>query len=184
MKRHPGRLVALFDLDGTLVNTDKANSVAYRKVLAKSGFGSVPGLSGRITMQTILKNIDGLSKTDARKIALAKAEEYCKVLWNSDLGPAAEALRMVIAGRDLFSKVVLLTDSQERRALETLRFHGLDSCFDEIVCNEGSGDKYLNYFKCHDANPAVTIVWENDKQEISSAVKAGVNIKNIKKVGK
>lgn len=183
MKNSKGNLVALFDLDGTLVETDAVNSAAYRRVLAREGIKNVDRLAGRISMRSILTSLGGISKADAHALSRAKSEEYVRLLWNSDLGPAAEALRMVLASREQFSKVVLLTDGQEQRALETLRYHGLDQCFDEIVCNAGDGDKYLNYFRSHDANPAVTIVWENDNKEIQSAITAGVKTDNIKKVG-
>lgn len=183
MKNSKGNLVALFDLDGTLVETDAVNSAAYRRVLAREGIKNVDRLAGRISMRSILTSLGGISKADARALSRAKSEEYVRLLWNSDLGPAAEALRMVLASREQFSKVVLLTDGQEQRAFETLRYHGLDQCFDEIVCNAGDGDKYLNYFRSHDANPAVTIVWENDNKEIQSAITAGVKTDNIKKVG-
>ena len=183
MKNSKGNLVALFDLDGTLVETDAVNSAAYRRVLAREGIKNIDRLAGRISMRSILTSIGGISKADACALSRAKSEEYVRLLWNSDLGPAAEALRMVLASREQFSKVVLLTDGQEQRALETLRYHGLDRCFDEIVCNAGDGDKYLNYFRSHDANPAVTIVWENDNKEIQSAITAGVKTSNVKKVG-
>ena len=41
--------VAVFDLDGTLVETDAANSAAYRDALNGVGVGNVTGLYGRIT---------------------------------------------------------------------------------------------------------------------------------------
>ena len=47
MKKHQGKLVALFDLDGTLVNTDSANSAAYRVALAQNGMGNIFGINGR-----------------------------------------------------------------------------------------------------------------------------------------
>jgi FMN phosphatase YigB (HAD superfamily) len=91
-------------------------------------------------------------------------------------------LRYVRDNRNAFSKVVLLTDSAESRAYETLRFWSLDGSFDEIVCNGGHGDKYTNYFKAFDSDPAACVVWENENRQIHAAIAAGVKNEDIRKV--
>ena len=55
--------------------------------------------------------------------------------------------------------------------------------FDEIVCNGGQGDKYANYFKNYDSDPAACVVWENESEKIKSAIAAGVKAENARKVG-
>ena len=89
----------------------------------------------------------------------------------------------MILSRNTFDKIVLLTQSAERRALETLRYHGLVKCFDEIVCNCGRGNKYANYFAAFDSDPAACVVWENEEGQVMSAIAAGVKQENIRKVG-
>lgn len=181
MEIHSGRLVALFDLDGTLVNTDSANSAAYDIALAQNGIGRVSGLYGRITSSDIHNLGCGLDCVNS--IVKAKVSAYCHELWRTRLGPAADDLRCVIVNRDVFEKVVCLTDSAEQRAIETLRHWSLDGFFDEIVCNGGRGDKYANYFDSFDTDPAACVVWENEEGKIKSAIAAGVKVENIRKVG-
>ena len=183
MKLDRGRSIAVFDLDGTLVETDAANSAAYRAALRGCGYGEVAGLYGRITAGAIRAAVDGISDLELNEIVRAKVDAYCHELWRTRLGPAADALKCVLVNRKAFEKVVLLTDSAERRAMETLRFHGLAGCFDEIVSNGGVGDKYANYFKGFDSDPAACVVWENESGRIQSAIAAGVLANNIKKVG-
>ena len=173
--------VAVFDLDGSLVKTDEANSAAYEYALARIGIQGVRGLYGRITADTI-RDI-GLGDSDIDVVVKAKIEAYCSELWRSRLGPAATALHCVLLNRDMLDKVVLLTQSAERRAMETLRYYGLEHCFDEIVCNGGQGDKYINYFKTFDSDPAACVVWENEEGQVMSAIAAGVKLENIRKVG-
>ena len=180
MKKHQGKLVALFDLDGTLVNTDSANSAAYRVALAQNGMGNILGLYGRITSSTVRNLGCGMDCIDS--IVNAKVSAYCHELWRTRLGPAADALQCVIVNRDVFEKIVCLTDSAEQRAAETLRYWSLDGFFDEIVCNAGRGDKYANYFKAFDSDPAACVVWENEEGQIKSAIAAGVKMDNIRKV--
>lgn len=175
--------IAVFDLDGTLVETDVANSAAYRAALRECGCGMVSGLYGRITAGAIRAAIAGISDLEMNEIVRAKVEAYCHELWRTRLGPAADALKCVLVNRKAFEKVVLVTDSAERRAKETLQFHGLTGCFDEIVCNGGVGDKFANYFDSFDTDPAACVVWENEEGKIKSAIAAGVKMENIRKVG-
>lgn len=183
MSNKKGKLVAIFDLDGTLVKTDKINSAAYRSALENLGLDNQElREERRITEQKIISVYPNLTMKQKTKISAAKRKAYCNLLWKSELGPAAEALRMVLKNRETFTKIVLLTDAKACRALETLKYYDMDSCFDEIVCNEGDGDKYMNYFKLHSTNPAVTLVWEDDDEAIEKAISAGVKIRNIRKV--
>ena len=176
-------ITAVFDLDGTLVETDAANSAAYQDALNGAGVGNVTGLYGRITAGVIRGAVAGISDLEINEIVRRKVEAYCHHLWRTHLGAAADALNCVLINREVFNKVVLLTDGAERRAMETLRYHGLAGCFDEIVCNCGVGDKYTNYFKNFDTDPAACVVWENEEGKIKSAIAAGVKTSNIKKVG-
>lgn len=173
--------IAVFDLDGTLVETDAANSEAYRVAMRKYGM-NVFGMCGRITTGVIQQVVGGNAKSVVNTIVDAKISAYCHELWRTQLGAAAIDLKCVLVDRSAFSKLVLLTDSSERRAMETLRHHGLDGCFDEIVCNGGRGDKYANYFKAFDSDPAACVVWENENSQIYAAIAAGVKNENIRKV--
>ena len=181
MERLHGRLTALFDLDGTLVNTDRANSAAYRVALDRNGAGNVLGLYGRITSSNI-RNL-GFGTDCVYSIVNAKVAAYCRELWRANLGPASEAFRCVLVRRSMFDKVVLLSDGSERRVMETLNHFGWKNFFDEIVCNGGRGNKYVNYFKGFDSDPAACVVWENEEGQIMSAIAAGVKMENIRKVG-
>lgn len=171
--------VAVFDLDGTLVETDAANSAAYRAALRICGRGDLGDVRGRITSRAVRAALGNVSSSDMDEIVRAKADAYGRELWRTRLGPAASALRRVLRNRAAYAKIVLLTDSAERRARETLRFHGLDTCFDEIVCNGGVGDKYANYFTNFDADPAASVVWENERGMARSAIAAGVRPENV-----
>jgi beta-phosphoglucomutase-like phosphatase (HAD superfamily) len=66
--------------------------------------------------------------------------------------------------------------------VETLNHFEWKNLFDEIVCNGGRGDKYTNYFKAFDSDPAACVVWENENSQIHAAIAAGVKNENIRKV--
>lgn len=175
--------IAVFDLDGSLVETDAANSAAYRIALRKLGAGDIGKCHGRITSNVIVSSMKALAGTSIAEIKRLKAEAYRHEMWRTRLGPAAMALRYVLTNRAFFGKVVLLTNSTTRRAIETLRHFGLQSYFDEVVCNGSRGNKYINYFRAFDSDPAACVVWENEEGQVASAVVAGVKVENIRKVG-
>ncbi len=173
--------IAIFDLDGTLIDTDAANAAAYDVALRRFGFAGIAGMSARVS-SNIVRKAAKLCDDEMDAVITAKVAEYRCQLGHTRLGPAADALRFVLYNRNTFSKIVLLTDSVERRAYETLRYWSLDGCFDEIVCNGGRGDKYANYFSSFDSDPAASVVWENENSQIHAAIAAGVRNENIRKV--
>ena len=77
------RSIAVFDLDGTLVETDSANSAAYRAALRGCGCGEVSGLYGRITAGAIGATICGISDMEMNEIVRAKVDAYCHELWRT-----------------------------------------------------------------------------------------------------
>lgn len=173
--------IAIFDLDGTLVDTDAANAAAYDVALQRFGFATLDGMYGRV-LSNIVRKAAKLRDDEMNAVIRAKVDAYRRQLGRTCLGTAVGALRYVRDNRNAFSKVVLLTDSVERRAYETLRYWSLDGCFDEIVCNGGRGDKYANYFSSFDSDPAASVVWENENSQIYAAIAAGVKNENIRKV--
>lgn len=168
--------IAIFDLDGTLVDTDAANAAAYDVALQRFGFAGIAGMYGRVS-SNIVRKAAKLRDDEMDAVIRAKVDVYRRELGLTRLAPAADALRFVLDNRNVFNKVVLLTDSTERRAYETLQHWSLDGCFDEIVCNGGCGDKYANYFKAFDSDPAACVVWENENSQIHAAIAAGVKKK-------
>ena len=175
--------IAIFDLDGTVVDTDDANAAAYHMALGQVGINKISGIYGRVTSNVIRSVVGEISIAEMSYIIRLKVEAYCKELWRARLGPAVSDFQWTLLNRDKFDKVVLLSQSTERRVIETLRHFGLQNCFDEIVCNGGDGDKYANYFRVFDSDPAACVVWENEEGQIMSAIAAGVKTENIRKVG-
>lgn len=179
---HAARPVVLFDLDGTLVETDAANTAAYRAALAAWGQVLRVPASVRVTGGMVRAALPSLTAEDLRVLSSAKAAAYARGLDLTRLGPACGDLRRVLRNRDRFARIVLLTESNARRAWETLRHHGLAGCFDEVVCNGGHGDKYANYFATHAVDPADCFAWENESGKVQSAQGAGIDIEHIRKV--
>lgn len=177
------RKIAIFDMDGTLADTNAANSASYHVAMSWAGIGNIFGLIGRVTADVVRAAMGAEANVALDDIVRMKVEAYCEELWRTRLGPAGADFRYVLMNRSMFDKVVLLSDGSERRIIETLNHFGWKNLFDEIVCNGGDGDKYANYFKSFDSDPAACVVWENEEGQIMSAIAAGVKTENIRKVG-
>lgn len=177
------RKIAIFDLDGTLADTDAANLSAYRVALAQVGVRNMFGLVGRVTADVVRAAMGDAATVAFDDVVRAKVKAYCRELWRASLGPASDAFHCVLVNRSMFDKVVLLSDGNERRVMETLNHFGWKNLFDELVCNGGEGNKYANYFRGFDSDPAACVVWENEDGQIKSAIAAGVKMENIRKVG-
>jgi len=175
--------IAIFDMDGTLANTDSANLAAYRAAMVRVGVRNISGLVGRVTADVVCAAMGDEAGVALDDILRRKVETYCGELWRASMGPASEDFRCVLLNRNSFDKVVLLSDGGERRVMETLNHFGWIGLFDEIVYNGGKGDKYANYFRNFDSDPAACVVWENEDGQIMSAIAAGVKMENIRKVG-
>jgi len=76
MKDMTKKNIAVFDLDGTLVETDAANNAAYRVVLERVGRLGVSGLYGRISAK-VVRSTMGLSDGEMSEVVRKKVDDYC-----------------------------------------------------------------------------------------------------------
>lgn len=176
--------VLLFDMDGTLIDTDLANFLSY-----KNAIQSVIALSKEIQYnpnerfnRTALKTVvPNLTKTDFEKIIHQKEENYKEYLPKTKLNkPVAE----ILAQYAKTNKTVLITNCRKDRALMTLNYHNLTDKFSNLLFrqisdNETRINKYKNAITSLSLSAQTVIVFENEKQEIEDAISAGISIHNI-----
>lgn len=175
--------VLLFDMDGTLVDTDFANFLSY-----KSAIKSVVGLDNEIQYnpnerfnRTTLKAIfPDLSDQQYNKIVKQKEENYIEHLSQTKLKNSVVEILMQYSKTN---KIVLVTNCREDRALKTLDYHGLTDKFNDIFFREVSDDSRINKYEKVISSLSLSaqsvLVFENEKQEISDAILAGISIDNI-----
>jgi beta-phosphoglucomutase-like phosphatase (HAD superfamily) len=171
-----------FDMDGTLIETDFANLLAYKKAISivlrrKNTITYNPAC--RFDKNMLREQIQGLSDFQYRRIAQIKNE------LNSEFLQATYVNEYVVNQLVELSQkksIYLVTNAAATRAEMTISFHGLESYFSSIICKDDrptNANKYLHAVEHLCASPKKIVVFENEKKEIINAAKAGINPTNI-----
>ena len=172
----------LFDLDGTLVNTEKFDEKLLKKVLKSNGLKSDEEFRG-YSLEDYISKITSDKKLQ-KKIKKEFISEYELVLKNIQIEINNELLRYLKLG--LSPLVALVTTNNKQLTRRILNKTGLSKYFEVIITCEDvknqkpEPDAYLRALKELNVSPENCIVFEDSEAGVKSAKAAG--IKNIRKV--
>ena len=172
----------MVDMDGTLVDTDHANFLAYRRAVAdviKREIPFVPSL--RMTRDRLNLFLPDLSMDAYLEILERKERYYELYLSETRKNSRLEMFLREHDGRDQL--LVLVTKSKKERALKTMEYHGLVEKFGAMffkddACVDRERNKYRQAIRSLDLDPGKVIVFENEGKEVSDAKKCGIQIIN------
>lgn len=177
-----------FDLDGTLVNTYKADYLAYRDAIqevvgvevTESGFAETHGLE----MRDKLKKLDlQVGESDSRKIAAAKKTHYQKYL---DLTEPNDQLIRLLAEFAEHHAMVLVTTAKKENAVRVLRKHGLEEYFshmvfgDEVVNPKPDPEGYRLALERSGLKASEAIAFEDTDSGLQAAEAAGIPVIHVR----
>lgn len=169
--------VYIFDMDGTLVNTDIANRLAYQQAAKNVCNRSLFDIVGRMTRDSL--KYSHLSQEDEIRIIEEKKNIYSNYLDKTLLLPSASVLRFL---QEQGCTIILATQSNKERAIQTLRYHHLEDYFTALYFKDDLGsctNKFAYVIAQRHLNPENVIVVEDNDVEIENAIKEGVNRDNI-----
>ncbi len=175
----------LFDLDGTLIDTDYANFLSYKEAVErvkKSSAKLVYDSTQRLNRTEIRKLFPDLSAAEFISIIRLKESLYYKHLDKTKLNSAiARTLDNVSQ-----SAIVLVTNSRRARANMLLAYHNITDKFTHRYYWEDirSINKFQYALSELNINPHLVVAFENDEVEIASAISAGMPAANIIQVAK
>lgn len=177
--------IFFFDLDGTLIDSDLSNFLAYKKALRLTVNREIEFDPNVRFNRTLLKAIfPDLTDVDFYSIISKKDEFYNEYLFETKLvTPIIDVLKKY----SKTNRVVLVSNCRRVRGELILESHGLKEMFNETFFRkEGDDEKKVNKYKraINELNisPEVIVIFENDYSEIEDAVDAGIHKFNIYKI--
>jgi beta-phosphoglucomutase-like phosphatase (HAD superfamily) len=174
------------DLDGTLVDTDYANYLSYRRALIEvtSGMYDVDFRNERLNRESLKRRLPSLTDAQLELITSLKSWYFKGFLSETRLNTELAELITSYHGKN---QMVLVTYCREMRAMEVLRHHELLECFTRIICREalllgGSSNKYEHAITLMGVSREAILIFEDENIGIEQAIIAGVPSGNIYKV--
>ena len=175
--------VLFFDMDGTLINTDYANFLSYKKAIhlvTNNGLELSYNPKVRFNRSFLKIALPNLQQSDYEKITRKKEEYYIEFLSEIKLN---EVIAEVLFKYSKTNKTVLVSNCRKDRAIITLNHFGLTDKFSNIFFREfEDNDKKINKFQNAifklGVPPNLVIAFENEESEIVDAKKVGISIIN------
>lgn len=176
----------LFDFDGTLFDTKKANFVAYQKSFEKVGlklsqkkYYAAYGLRFDEMIEKVMPGIPPEMKEDIRSTkAVFYKLNFGMIRKNSELFGFIDSAKKN-------HKVALVTTARKKNVLELLKFFGLESKFDVVVTGEdvkhGKPDPegYLMAMERLGARPEQCLIFEDSSVGIEAATRSKANVLEV-----
>ncbi len=175
--------VLFFDMDGTLINTNLANFLSYKKAIisvTKYNHDLEYDPIKRFNRSSLKNAFPNLSDNEYERIIQEKEKYYNDFLHETKL---IEKTADVLFKYSKTNKTVLVTNCRKDRAMRTLTHFGLVDKFSNIFYGEfgENGEKinkYQNAILKLGIPPNLIIAFENEESEIENARKAGIIIIN------
>ena len=173
--------ILLFDLDGTLIETNYANFLAYNKAIYEEiERNIIYNPNERFTREKLKIKFPSLTVEQVKNI-IAKKE-----LFFEEFLPKTKLNKFSFYFVEKYgntNKNFLVTNSRKNRALSILRYYNLENKFEEIFFRQKNNSRRVNKFKNVisklNIDPKMFLIFENEQAEILDAIDAGISQKNI-----
>lgn len=180
-------MILFFDMDGTLVDSDYANFLAYQQAISsviKNDICLSYNSNFRLNRNSIKAALPSLLETEYQEIIQEKENIYHQFLDKNRL--YIEQVNILVE-YSKSNKIILVTNSYRVRAMGILNYFNLTKYFNEIFCQESmiennQFNKFENAILKLGVSSKKIIVFENEESEILLAIKAGIEIINPKMV--
>lgn len=168
----------VFDLDNTLVKTNRANNESYKDAIQRVTGRKVIIRKSRITRNDLITILPDLSAAQIEKIIKAKEDSYANHIAETKLN------RQLVKILELLNNEgynpILLTESRKTRTQQVCNFHNVTHFFSNIICKEDYPDltKY-QFLRSLGIQAGAVVLFENEQTEIRKAIQYGLNENQI-----
>lgn len=173
----------LFDLDGTLSDTDALHSPAWLNLLKRHGVEADEEfyrnrISGRSNAVIVRELLPDLTENEVQGVIDAKESDFRDLA--TDLEPLPGLVDFMEAGRKRNMKVALVTNAPSANVPIVLAALGIKRYFDEVVLADevGAGKPdpapYAAALQRFGLDPEEAVAFEDSASGIASATGAGI----------
>jgi len=173
----------LFDLDGTLAETNSVHYSTWVEILKPHGYDVTwdfyrDRISGRLTPEVVADLLPDLSDDEARKIAEDKEASFRER--SGELEPMPGLRNFVEKGKERGMKVSLVTNAPKENVVSTLHALGLDGAFEpvivaeEIDASKPDPEPYEAVLEALGVSADEAVAFEDSPSGISSSIGAGI----------
>jgi HAD superfamily hydrolase (TIGR01509 family) len=182
----------LFDLDGTLADTEPLSQAAWAAVIARHGhtptpqeLAALPGMSFTQAYNVFADRV-ALPGEDA---IFDEHSEHLVPAIDADLEVFADAVDVVHALAERAVPLALVSASRRPRVLRTLRAAGIEDAFDVLVCGgevarpKPAPDAYLAAARALGVDPTCCVVVEDTASGAEAGWAAGARVIALERAG-
>jgi len=173
----------IFDLDGTIINTNDANFLAYKEAIQQVrnlNLMAIYQSTERFTREKLESIIPDLKIQEYEEIIDVKNNVYNRYLQKTKI---ITATLEIINKYSKTHQIILATNSHKQKANLLLDYHNLSTIFKNKFYKEDYNNQNISKFKYAmdylKISPNLVVIFENDKSEITQAQLAGIPAKNI-----
>ncbi len=172
--------VIVFDLDGTLIETDAANLLAYKEAIAHclgEGFEEKLPSTKRLTREVLRECLVAVPETMIQSIVRYKEEVYGQFLHATTINPIMLRLLELAQGKE----VILASNCRRSRAELVLAHHGMNKKFTRKYFSESNNasHKYQRIFWDLGVDPRRVVVFDDDPVSAAAALAVGIRSNSV-----
>jgi HAD superfamily hydrolase (TIGR01509 family) len=173
----------LFDLDGTLADTNSVHRLAWKEILGAHGYDVTcdfyrENITGRVTSEVFEELFPNLSPEETREMTEAKEASFRERAGTLD--PLPGLVDIVAKGREKGMKISLVTNAPKENVYIMLDILGLDEVFEPVILADdiGAGKPepapYNAALEALDVSADEALAFEDSPSGIASSVAAGI----------
>lgn len=187
MSQTNNTVLAMFDLDGTLFDTEKANYLAYRDACGNEFPLSSSFFHERCMSRNYREFLPELGVPEEMLSSIHAKKKNLYRKYFHEIRPNKALWDMAAAMKNSGIKLCLVTTASKKNTMELLSAFGKEEFFDLVVTQETvralkpAPDAYIYAMEFFSVPPERSVIFEDSEPGIQAAMQTGASIFRIEK---